>query len=195
MQKSGLEMKIARSSGMFRGVAMKHFRESGFTILEVIVAIAVLAIGLLGVAAMQTKAIHSNYFAGVLTEKTSVAEAWMEWLINFSRQNYKIGAGNYSGYEQLAALDKNPNIGSDTALTLVCKDIETLKSDLQAWGLRPPNAERFDDSQLPKLPGMSYIVTWYIDANSPLQNTTTIRVETMEGGRAVSLTFLVSPNM
>jgi type IV pilus modification protein PilV len=174
---------------------MKQFNESGFTILEVIVSIAVLAIGLLGVAAMQTKAIHSNYFAGVLTEKTSVAEEWMEWLINFSRQNYKIGGDNYNGYERLAALDKNPAVGSLTRKTLVCNDREALKNDLQAWGLRPPNAERFDDSQLPKLPGKSYSVTWYIDANSPLENTTTIRVETMEGGRAVSLIFLVSPAM
>ncbi|MCX5904556.1 MAG: prepilin-type N-terminal cleavage/methylation domain-containing protein [Proteobacteria bacterium] len=87
---------------------MNKLQESGFTILEVMIAIVVLAVGLLGVAGMQTRAIQSNYFAGVLTEKTSVAEEWMEWLINFSKQNYKIGADNYSGYEKLAALDKNP---------------------------------------------------------------------------------------
>jgi len=174
---------------------MKQFNEAGFTILEVIVSIAVLAIGLLGVAAMQTKAIHSNYFAGVLTEKTSVAEEWMEWLINFSRQNYTIGGDTYNGYERLAALDTYP-VGTYTAKKLVCDNTEALKNDLQTWGLRPsPDAERFDDSQLPKLPGRSYSVTWYIDANSPLENTTTIRVETMEGGRAVSLIFLVSPAM
>jgi len=174
---------------------MNKLQESGFTILEVMVAIVVLAVGLLGVAGMQTKAIQSNYFAGVLTEKTSVAEAWMEWLINFSKQNYKIGADNYSGYEKLAALDKYPEAGTYTAKKLTCDNTEALKNDLQTWGLRPATGELFDDSQLPKLPGRSYSVSWYIDANSPLYNTTTIRVETMEGGRPVSLVFLISSAM
>jgi len=174
---------------------MNKLQQSGFTILEVMVAIVVMAVGLLGVAAMQTKAIHSNYFAGVLTEKTSVAEEWMEWLIHFSRQNYKIGADNYSGYEKLAALDKNPGTGTWTVKQITCNNTEALKNDLLAWGLRPPNAERFDDFQLPKLPVKNYSMTWYIAANSPLENTTTIRVEAMEGGRPVSLVFLVSPVM
>ena len=182
------------SSVRRRSVVMKKLQQSGFTILEVMIAIAVLAVGLLGVAAMQTKAIHSNYFAGVLTEKTSVAEEWMEWLINFSRQNYKTGVDNYNGYEQLAALDTYP-AGTYTAKKLTCSNAEELKNEFQAWGLKPPTGERFDDFQLPKLPGRDYRVTWYIDANSPLDNTTTIRVETMEGGRPVSLVFLVSPLM
>jgi type IV pilus modification protein PilV len=174
---------------------MQNKQQSGFTILEVMISIAILAVGLLGAAAMQTKAIHSNYFAGVLTEKTSVAEEWMEWLINFSRQNYKIGGDNYNGYELLAALDKNQAVGTSTEKKLTCSNAETLKDELQAWGLRPPTGERFDDSQLPKLPGRSYSVSWYIDANSPLANTTTIRVETTEGGRPVSLIFLISSAM
>ena len=180
---------------MCSGDAMKQFKESGFTILEVMVAIAILAIGLLGVAAMQTRAITGNYFAGVLTEKTSVAEEWMEWLINFSRQNYKVGADNYSGYEKLAALDKNLGTGAWTAKHITCNNTEALKNDLLAMGLRPPNAQSFDDSQLPRMPVSSYTMTWYIAADSPLENTTTIRVEALEGGRPVSLVFMVSPVM
>jgi prepilin-type N-terminal cleavage/methylation domain-containing protein len=170
-------------------------QQSGFSILEVMISIAILAVGLMGAAAMQTKAIHSNYFAGVLTEKTSVAEEWMEWLINFSRQNYKIGGDNYNGYELLAALDKDQELGKGTVKKLMCSNMEELKNQLQAWGLRPPVGDRFDDTQLPKLPGRSYPVSWCIDANFPLQNTTTIRVETREGGQPVSLVFLVSPLM
>lgn len=82
-----------------------------------------------------------------------------------------------------------------TAKQITCNNTEALKNDLQAWGLRPPNAEHFDDSQLPNLPDKNYTMTWYIAANSPLENTTTLRVETMEGGRPVSLVFLVSPVM
>jgi prepilin-type N-terminal cleavage/methylation domain-containing protein len=174
---------------------MKHVQQSGFTILEVMISIAVLAVGLLGVAAMQTKAIHGNYFAGVVTEKTSVAEEWMEWLVHFSRQNCTIGGANYNGYELLAALDSDPEAGRSTEKKLTCGNAETLKNELQAWGLRPPAGERFEDSQLPKLPGRSYSVSLHIDANSPLANTTTIRVETTEGGRPVSLVFLISPAM
>jgi len=174
---------------------MNTTQQSGFSILEVMISIAILAVGLLGAAAMQTKAIHGNYFAGVLTEKTSVAEEWMEWLINFSRQNYTIGNDNYNGYELLAALDTYPAAGTGTEKKLTCGNREELKNELHAWGLRPPTGERFDDSQLPKPPGRSYRVSWHIDANSPLDNTTTIRVETMEGGRPISLIFLVSSAM
>jgi type IV pilus modification protein PilV len=170
-------------------------QQSGFSILEVMISIAILAVGLLGAAAMQTRAIHSNYFAGVLTEKTSVAEEWMEWLINFSRQNYTAGGDSYNGYELLAALDNYPAAGTWTEKKLTCSNAETLKKELHAWGLRPPAGEFFDDFQLPKLPGRSYPVSWRIDANFPLQNTTTIRVETREGGQAVSLVFLICSAM
>ena len=42
---------------------------AGFTIIEVVIAISILAVGLLGVAAMQTSAIQVNSAAGRMTTR------------------------------------------------------------------------------------------------------------------------------
>ena len=167
-------------------------KESGVTLTEVMIAVMVLTIGLLGVAAMQLKAINDNYRASALTEKTSVAEQWMEWLINFSRQSYKLGSEDYIGYERLAALDTNPAVGSFTKLSFACDDTEELRMALKGLGLRPATGEFFAEDQLPKPSAKRYRVTWYIDAHAPLENTTTVKIETTEGKSPSSLIFMVS---
>ncbi len=53
-------------------------RESGFTLLEVLVAVAIFAIGLLAVASMQTNAITGNSFAERHTVATAVAQGALE---------------------------------------------------------------------------------------------------------------------
>jgi prepilin-type N-terminal cleavage/methylation domain-containing protein len=56
-------------------------REAGFTLLEVIAAIAILCFGLLAVASMQTGAIQGNYTARIQTEATTWAQDRMERLL------------------------------------------------------------------------------------------------------------------
>ena len=56
-------------------------REAGFTLLEVIAAIAILCFGLLAVASMQTSAIQGNYTARIQTEGTTWAQDRMERLL------------------------------------------------------------------------------------------------------------------
>jgi type IV pilus assembly protein PilV len=59
----------------------KTKEEKGFTLLEVLVAICLLTVGLLGVAAMQAMAIKGNAFAGGVTEATTLAGDRMEYLM------------------------------------------------------------------------------------------------------------------
>lgn len=171
---------------------MALHKEAGVTITEVMIAVMVLTIGLLGVAAMQLKAINDNCRASALTEKTAVAEQWMEWLINFSRQNYKLGSEDYIGYEKLAALDTHPDAGRFTKLSFACDDNEEIRTALNAVGLRPATGEIFADTQLPKPAAQRYRVTWYIDAHAPLDNTTTVKIETTDGKNPTSIIFMVS---
>jgi prepilin-type N-terminal cleavage/methylation domain-containing protein len=56
-------------------------REGGFTLVEVIVAVSILAIGLLAVASLQTSAITGNYRAYKLTEGTTWAQDKLEYLM------------------------------------------------------------------------------------------------------------------
>lgn len=54
--------------------------EGGFTLIEVMVAIAILTIGILGVAVMQTSAMRANYRGYHLTEAITLAQDRIEYL-------------------------------------------------------------------------------------------------------------------
>lgn len=56
-------------------------REKGFTLLELLIAVTVLSIGLLGVASMFSTGIGSNRFSYIVTVETSVANAVMEEML------------------------------------------------------------------------------------------------------------------
>jgi type IV pilus assembly protein PilV len=62
-------------------IDMKKSNENGFTLIEVLIAIAVFAIGILAVGKMQITAIKGNYFANDITEATTLAQDRMEKLI------------------------------------------------------------------------------------------------------------------
>lgn len=53
-------------------------RQCGFTLLEVIIALFLFAIGILGVAAMQARAIQGNSSGMRLTEATNQAQIFLE---------------------------------------------------------------------------------------------------------------------
>jgi type IV pilus modification protein PilV len=56
-------------------------RRSGFTLIEVLIAVSILTIGLLGVASMQVSAIRGNYFSENTTTALCLAEDKMEDLM------------------------------------------------------------------------------------------------------------------
>ena len=56
-------------------------RQSGFTLIEVLIAISILTIGLLAVAKMQVSAIQGNYFSNNTTTALSLAQQKMEDLL------------------------------------------------------------------------------------------------------------------
>ena len=56
--------------------------QDGFSLVEVLIAMAVLSIGLLSIAAMQTSAIRGNAKSNDLTQRTTIASNHMEYLLN-----------------------------------------------------------------------------------------------------------------
>ena len=94
-------------------IIKKGHNEKGFTLLEVIVAISILTIGLLGVASMQVSAIKGNTLAFGITEATSWAGDQIEKLIVLPYDHADLqdtDGDGASGLENAsAATDDNPN--------------------------------------------------------------------------------------
>ena len=67
-------------------------KNDGFTLLEVLVGLVLLAISILAIAAMQFTAIRSNHFSGSLTQAAILAEDKMEELKNIPYANVNTGS-------------------------------------------------------------------------------------------------------
>jgi prepilin-type N-terminal cleavage/methylation domain-containing protein len=164
--------------------------ERGFTIIEVMIALVVLGLGLLGVAVMQTKAVQGNVLGKRVTEGSALGEAWMEWLMKQS-------------YDKVAALDTNAD---DLVATLRTLNPDTLLTDLQTWGLGT-----FTGDEVPPLEGAGCaVVKLRVTASMPMEHLTTVEIETQLPIRNVEsqsmyadgavqkpmlLRFMMSPHM
>ena len=74
-------MRLRPADNKKRGTEIRAMQnDAGFTIIEVVIAISILAVGLLGVAAMQTSAIQVNSAAGRMTTRMNWAQDRMEEL-------------------------------------------------------------------------------------------------------------------
>ena len=73
-------------------------RQSGFTILEVMIAISILAIGLLAVFSGQNMAIRGNDRASHLTEGMTLAQDKMEELLALPYDSVTTGSGTQGNY-------------------------------------------------------------------------------------------------
>ena len=85
--------------------------KEGFTLIEVMIAMVVLSVGILGVAAMQTKAIDSNSDSIERTNANAVGLAFMEELkrLPFNSAMLIDGAGVNDG---IGGLDDGSTIGN-----------------------------------------------------------------------------------
>jgi len=66
----------------------------GFTLIEVLIAVVVLSIGLLGLAGLQTAGLHSNQSANLRTQATLLAYDMIDRM-RASRSAYLDASGNY----------------------------------------------------------------------------------------------------
>ena len=70
-------------------------KEKGFTLLEVLFAVAILAFGLLAIASMQITAIRGNFFAGGKSEAATWAQSTVERLLALPFADPDLAEGHY----------------------------------------------------------------------------------------------------
>jgi type IV pilus modification protein PilV len=68
----------------------------GFTLIEVLVGVVILAIGLLGIAGMQLTSVKGNYFSNNLTQASYVAQDRIEFIKNKPIADAALNAGSHS---------------------------------------------------------------------------------------------------
>lgn len=83
-----------RPEGLELNKAIRETR--GFTVIEVMVGLVILAIGLLGIAALQVTSTRSSYFSSNLTQATILAQDKLEYLRNVSYRNSDLSSGQHN---------------------------------------------------------------------------------------------------
>lgn len=111
-----------RRDGVQRALTTLARGSGGFTLLELMVSLAILSIGLLGVAAMQVTAVKANASGGSVTIANNLARNATERIIKNS-----VNAGSYAGMN--TGTGSRPNC-PDIAPTPVCA------TDFAEWQTR-----------------------------------------------------------
>jgi prepilin-type N-terminal cleavage/methylation domain-containing protein len=75
----------------------KEFKKpKGFTLIEVVAGLIILAIGLLGIAAMQITSTKTSYFSSNVTQATIFAQDKLEYLKNLSYSHSNLNSGQHN---------------------------------------------------------------------------------------------------
>lgn len=69
--------------------------QKGFTLIEVLIGLVILAVGLLAIAGMQMTAVKGNFFSHHLTQASYVAQDRLEFLDNLPIDSLELLSGSY----------------------------------------------------------------------------------------------------
>jgi type IV pilus assembly protein PilV len=73
----------------------KGRNRKGFTLIEVLVGLVILAVGLLAIAGMLVTSVKGNYFSNQLTQASYIAQDRLEFLKNLPIDNGALNAGTH----------------------------------------------------------------------------------------------------
>ena len=86
------------------------FNEEGFTLIEVIVALGVVAIGILSLMALQLNTIKGNAFANTMTRATYTGSDVIELLMARPYNNAVYSVGDHAAEDDLATVNLAPGV-------------------------------------------------------------------------------------
>jgi type IV pilus assembly protein PilV len=109
------------------GVSKRKRHEQGFTLLEIMIALSILAIGLLAVASLQMTSIRGNAFASGVTEGTTLATDRIEKLLALPYTDAALSAGDHTDSDPPSGYAVNWQVTDDVPLNNT-KTIELIVS-------------------------------------------------------------------
>jgi len=181
----------------------KH-RQSGFSMVEVMVAILLLTVGLLALAKMQTQAVASNNFGNQLTEATFLAQDKLEELRLLNECFLAVQGKQeivWTAEDQAVVNNYNSQLSDSTANWFEDDTDSDSIPDQFSWLAAPDHtnadgpgavANPIDVTGAPALAG-GYTRTWYVVDNKPVSKAKTIRVRVAWGnGREVTFDSVLS---
>jgi prepilin-type N-terminal cleavage/methylation domain-containing protein len=130
-------------------------QEEGYTLIEILIAIAILAFGLMAVATMQITAIKTNATASGISQGLTLGQAKVEELMNLT-------------YSALSDADTDSD-GTDEDL-----DDDGVDDDGDNFGL--DDTVEGDDSPYPPKKIGRYTIYWNVAVDEPVTSSNTIRV-------------------
>ena len=133
---------------------MPKLKQEGYTLVEILIAIAIFAFGLLAVATMQVRAIKTNAIASGISQGLTLGQAKVEELMNLSY-----------GHDDLKDFD-----GDGTGEDL---DNDGVDDDGENFGLSHTEGEA--DKNTPEN-NDGYTICWNIAVDEPVVSSKTIRV-------------------
>ncbi len=71
-------------------------KQTGFSLIEVLIGVIFLAVGLLSIVGLQTTAVRGNIFSNNLMQATYVAQDRLEFLKTLSLDSPQLQAGDYN---------------------------------------------------------------------------------------------------
>ena len=96
---------------------MRHFLndQKGFSLVEVLIAMTIFAIGVLALAQMQVTAIRGNAFSSTTTDGTTLAQDRVEQLMNLPYDDGALAEGNHGPVTQ-GVYNVSWNVVNDSAV-------------------------------------------------------------------------------
>ena len=162
--------------------AITSFRQSGFTLIEVLIAVAIFTIGILSVNAMQTAAIKGNSSANRIMESTSWASDRIETLIGLKYSD--------AGLDDVDGDGTCQDIGSGSCANPIRDGVD---DDGGNFGLDDTGTDADGTSTSPD---GHYTINWNVAVNYPFPDIKTVKViiQKQDGAsiRTVTMTYMKS---